>query len=243
VQGWLLAPLNADPKVKAPMIVDVHGGPAAAATPRYLAKGPATALLDAGYYVLLPNPRGSYGQGEAFAAANKRDFGGGDLRDILAGVDAVEKVAPIDDARLGLQGCSYGGFMAMWANTQTDRFKAIVAGAGLSNWVSYYGTNGIDQWMLPFFGKSVYEDYKIYEDASAVYHVKTARTPTFIYVGERDIEVPPTQSIEWWHALKTKGVDTSLVIYPDAGHCVTRPDQSADVRARAIAWFNKYLAK
>ena len=241
-QGWLLGPL-APPAGKAPMIVSVHGGPSAASTPRFFEKGPATEYMDAGYFVFLPNPRGSYGQGEAFTAANKRDFGGGDLRDILAGVDAVEKVAPVDDARLGLTGCSYGGFMAMWANTQTNRFKAIVAGAGLSNMVSYYGTNGIDQWLIPFYGKPVYDDFKVYEDASAVYHVRTAHTPTFIYVGERDIEVPPTQSIEWWHALKNQGVDTSLVIYPDAGHCVPRPDQSADVRKRALAWFGKYLAK
>ena len=242
IQGWLLSPLGADPVKKAPMVVIVHGGPSAASTPRFIEHGAATAYLDAGYHMFLPNPRGSYGQGEAFTSANKRDFGGGDLRDILAGVDAVEKVAPIDDNRLALGGCSYGGFMAMWANTQTDRFKAIIAGAGLSNWVSYYGTNGIDTWMLPFFGKSVYQDYKAYEDASAVYHVKSAHTPTFIYVGERDIEVPPTQSIEWWRALRNQGVDSSLVIYPDAGHCVPDPTQQADVRARSLAWLGKYLA-
>ncbi|WP_174279443.1 S9 family peptidase [Sphingomonas bacterium] len=241
-QGWLLGPAT-PPAGKAPMIVNVHGGPSAASTPRFVEHGPASELMDQGYYVFLPNPRGSYGQGEAFTAANKRDFGGGDLRDVLAGVDAAEKAAPIDDARLGLTGCSYGGFMAMWANTQTNRFKAIVAGAGLSNWISYYGTNGIDQWMIPFTGKSAYEDHKVYEDMSAVYHVAKARTPTFIYVGERDIEVPPTQSIEWWHALRNQGVEASLVIYPDAGHCVSRPDQAADVRARQLAWFNKYLAK
>ena len=129
-------------------------------------------MLAAGYYLFFPNPRGSYGQGEAFTAANRRDFGGGDLRDILAGIDAAEKVAPIDDTRLGLSGGSYGGFMAMWANTQTNRFKAIVAGAGLSNWVSYYGTNGIDQWMIPFFGKSMYEDRAAYEAVSAVNFIK-----------------------------------------------------------------------
>ena len=219
VQGWLLGPVGADPAKKAPLIVNVHGGPAAASTPNFITKGGTTAdLVAAGYYVFFPNPRGSYGQGEAFTAANKRDFGGGDLRDILAGVDAVEKVAPIDDNRLGLTGGSYGGFMSMWANTQTNRFKAIVAGAGLSNWISYYGTNGIDQWMLPFFGKTMYDDPKAYEDVSAIYFMKQAKTPTFIYVGERDIEVPPTQSTEYWHALKDQGVPTSLVIYPDEGH-------------------------
>ncbi|MGU3390824.1 S9 family peptidase [Sphingomonas sp. M1A8_2b] len=241
VQGWLLAPRVA-PSDKAPMITIVHGGPSAASTPNYLYPTSLNAaLVKAGYYVFLPNPRGSYGQGEAFTAANKRDFGGGDLRDILAGVDAVERVAPVDDRRLGLGGCSYGGFMAMWANTQTDRFKGIVAGAGLSNWVSYYGTNGIDQWMLPFFGKSMYDDMKAYEDVSAIYQAKRAKTPTFIYVGERDIEVPPTQSIEWWHALKDRNVPVSLVIYPDAGHCVTGQEQSADVRQRSIAWFDRYV--
>lgn len=245
VQGWLLAPRPTSgiaPTGKAPMITIVHGGPSAASTPSYLYPTSLNAaLVKAGYYVFLPNPRGSYGQGEAFTAANKRDFGGGDLRDVLAGVDAVERVAPVDDKRLGLGGCSYGGFMAMWANTQTNRFKGIVAGAGLSNWVSYYGTNGIDQWLLPFFGKSMYDDMKAYEDVSAIYHAKTAQTPTFIYVGERDIEVPPTQSIEWWHALKDRNVPVSLVIYPDAGHCVTGPEQSADVRQRSIAWFDKYV--
>jgi dipeptidyl aminopeptidase/acylaminoacyl peptidase len=241
VQGWLLAPTGAYPAVKHPMVTIVHGGPSAASVPNYVQRGAMADLLAAGYYVFLPNPRGSYGQGEAFTAANKRDFGGGDLRDILTGIDAAEKVAPIDDARLGLTGGSYGGFMAMWANTQTNRFKAIVAGAGLSNWVSYYGTNGIDQWMLPFFGKTMYDDPKAYEDVSAIYHIKSAKTPTFIYVGERDIEVPPTQSIEYWHALKDMGVATSLVIYPEEGHGIRGAVNSADVRKRTVAWFDRYL--
>jgi dipeptidyl aminopeptidase/acylaminoacyl peptidase len=242
VQGWLLGPTGAAPTTKQPMIVNVHGGPASASVPYFIgAESFQAELIGRGYYIFLPNPRGSYGQGEAFTEANKRDFGGGDLRDILAGIDAVEKVAPIDDKRLGLMGGSYGGFMAMWANTQTDRFKGIVAGAGLSNWVSYYGTNGINQWMLPFFGKPLYDDYKAYEDVSAVYQARKAKTPTFIYVGERDIEVPPTQSIEWYQALKENGVPVSLVIYPDEGHGIRDPDHAADMRQRALAWFDKYV--
>ena len=240
-QGWLLAPVGADPAKKAPMITVVHGGPSAAHVPGFVSGGQTAALLKAGYYIFLPNPRGSYGQGEAFVAANKRDFGGGDLRDILAGIDAAEKAAPIDDARLGLMGGSYGGFMAMWANTQTNRFKAIVAAAGLSNWISYYGTNGINTWMVPFFGKPMYEDYAAYEAPSAIYHIAKAKTPTFIYVGERDIEVPPTQSVEYWNALKGHGVPTSLVIYPEEGHGIRNPANAADVQQRVLGWFGTYL--
>ena len=243
VQGWLLAPRTPGSSAKAPMITIVHGGPSSAHTPRTAWDGATADLARAGYYIFLPNPRGSYGQGEAFTRANIRDFGGGDLDDILGGIDAAEKVAPIDDARLGLFGHSYGGFMAMWANTRTNRFKGIVAGAGLSNWISYYGTNGIDQWMIPFFGKSAYQDHDAYWKVSAIRTIRNARTPTFIYVGERDIEVPPTQSIEYWHGLQAVNVPTSLVIYPDEGHSIRSPDHRADLRRRTMAWFDRTLAR
>lgn len=241
VQGWLLAPLTAPGNGKAPLVVTVHGGPSSVSAPSFVWEGSRADLARAGYYQFFPNPRGSYGQGEAFTRANIRDFGGGDLRDILAGIDAVEKAAPIDDDRLGLIGHSYGGFMAMWANTQTRRFKAIVAGAGLSNWISYYGTNGIDQWMIPFFGTSVYDDPAPYWAVSAIRTIKQARTPTLIYVGERDIEVPPTQSIEYWHGLKAMNVPTSLVIYPDEGHSIRVPEHDLDLRRRTVEWFDRFL--
>ena len=241
IQGWLLAPRGASANHSSPLIVEVHGGPAAANTPSFLWDGWAADLINNGYYLFLPNPRGSYGQGEAFTRANIRDFGGGDLRDILAGVDAAEKIAPIDNNRLGLIGHSYGGFMAMWANTQTNRFKAIVGGAGLSDWISYYGTNGIDQWMIPYFGASLYDDPAPYWKMSAIRTIKTAHTPTFLYVGERDIEVPPTQSIEYWHALKAMNVPVSLVIYPEEGHGIRAPEHQLDIRKRTVEWFNHYL--
>lgn len=243
VQGWLLAPRGAPAGGKAPMVTSVHGGPAAANQPNFIWEGANADLIRAGYYIFLPNPRGSYGQGEAFTQANKRDFGGGDLKDILAGIDAAERAAPIDDARLGLMGGSYGGFMAMWANTQTNRFKAIVSGAGLSDWISYYGTNGIDQWMIPYFGKSVYDDFDAYWRVSAIRTIRQAKTPTFIYVGERDIEVPPTQSVEYWHALQEMHVPTSLVIYPGEGHGVRDPEHRIDVRRRTVAWFDRWLGR
>jgi dipeptidyl aminopeptidase/acylaminoacyl peptidase len=243
VQGWLLQP-RANGGALLPMIVNVHGGPANLWMPNFIADGGITAALTrAGYAVFLPNPRGSHGQGQAFTIANKRDFGGGDLRDILAGIDAVEKVAPIDDGRLGMMGNSYGGFMTMWANTQTHRFKALVAGAGISNWISLYGTNGINQWMRPYFGKSMYQDRDAYERISPLTYISKVATPTFLYVGERDIEVPSSQSMEYWHALKELGVPTQLVIYPDEGHAIRGASNSTDAMARTVAWLDKYLAQ
>jgi dipeptidyl aminopeptidase/acylaminoacyl peptidase len=153
----------------------------------------------------------------------------------------VLKDSPIDAARIGIFGHSYGGFMTMWAVTHTQRFKAAVAGAGVANWISYYGENGIDQWMIPFFGASVYDDPAIYRAASPIESIKQARTPTFIYVGERDVESPAPQSFEFWHALNALGVPTKLVVYPGAGHWFHAPDQVADLRRREAEWFDRYL--
>jgi dipeptidyl aminopeptidase/acylaminoacyl peptidase len=246
VQGWLLSPLKIEVGKKYPMIVMVHGGPASAATPRFVAQGEgANAMLREltakGYFVFMPNPRGSFGQGIAFSSANKRDFGGGDWRDILAGIDAVEKAAPVDGQRLGLMGHSYGGFMTMWGVTHSQRFKAAVAGAGIANWISYYGQNGIDQWMIPFFGASAYDDPAIYRAASPIESIKAAKTPTMMYVGERDVECPPAQSVEFWHGLKAMGTPTSLVIYDGEGHAIRKPENQRDQRRRTLAWFDRYL--
>lgn len=249
IQGWLLGPKQPAGSGKHPMVVVVHGGPSAAVTPHYVAAGSQHGtrfdfvhdLITRGYYVFQANPRGSYGQGAAFTRANIRDFGRGDLRDILAGVDAVEKIAPVDDARLGIYGHSYGGWMTMWANTQTQRFKAAVAGAGIANWTSYYGQNGIDQWMIPFFGASVYDDPAVYRAASPIEFIKQAKTPTLIYVGERDVECPAAQSLEYWHGLKTVGTPTQLMIYAGEGHHFRKPTNLQDLRGRILGWFEQYL--
>ena len=241
VQGWLLAPVHPAPG-KHPLITSVHGGPSAASTPRYVGRGLTRDALERGYYVFLPNPRGSFGQGETFTLANVKDFGYGDLQDDLRGIDAAEKLAPIDDARLGIVGYSYGGYMTMWAITQTQRFKAAVAGAGVSDWESYYGENGIDEWMIPFFGASVYDDPAIYRRSSPIEFIKNVKTPTFIFVGERDVECPMPQSQEYWHALKTLGVPTSFVVYEGEGHGLRGPAHRADSTRRTLAWFDTYLA-
>jgi dipeptidyl aminopeptidase/acylaminoacyl peptidase len=243
VQGWLLLPRDYDPNKKYPLIVEVHGGPAAAVQGSWGGRGglSATAFSALGYFVLQPNPRGSFGQGEAFTQANRKDFGYGDLRDILKGVDTVEAQYPIDPNRVGLTGWSYGGFMSMFAVTQTHRFKAAVAGAGIANWQSYYGENSIDQWMIPYFGSSVYDDPAAYARESAINYIKNVKTPTLVVVGDRDGECPAPQSYEFWHALRDEHVPTQLVIYPNEGHGFVNPEHRRDVMDRAVEWFAKYM--
>jgi dipeptidyl aminopeptidase/acylaminoacyl peptidase len=242
VQGWLTMPKDYDPGKKYPLIVLVHGGPAAAEISHWgggILSAPAFSAL--GYFVLQPNPRGSFGQGEEFTQANRKDFGYGDLRDILAGVDAVEAQYSIDPNRVGLTGWSYGGFMTMFAVTQTQRFKAAVVGAGISDWQSYYGENSIDQWMIPYFGASVYDDPAVYAKSSAIDFIKQARTPALVVVGDRDGECPAPQSYEFWHALRALHVPAQLVVYPSEGHGFVNPAHRLDVMERAAEWFAHYM--
>lgn len=240
VNGWLLYPKTVDPGKQYPMVVSIHGGPASQMSQSWPQSGlPLLATQD--MFVFFPNPRGSYGAGEAFTQANIKDFGYGDLQDIMAGVDEVLKQAPVDPARLGVGGWSYGGFMTMWTVTQTQRFKAAVAGAGISNWQSYYGQNLIDQWMIPYFGASVYDNPAIYARSSPINFVKQVKTPTLLVVGERDAECPMPQSRELWHAFKSLGVKTQLVVYPDEGHHFRDPKHVADLAKRTTDWFRDNL--
>ncbi|MBZ5682562.1 MAG: S9 family peptidase [Acidobacteriia bacterium] len=242
LQGWLMLPREFAPGRTYPLVVNVHGGPSSACASRWDSRsmGAESAM---GYFAFCPNPRGSYGQGEAFTRGNVKDFGGGDFRDIMAGIDAISKQYPIDPRRIGLRGHSYGGYMTMWGETQTQRFAAAVAGAGLSNWVSYYGVNEIDEWMIPFFGASVYDDPAVYAKSDPMHFVKAVKTPTLILVGDRDGEVPMEQSVEWWHALKTMKVPTQLVVYPNEGHVFGKPADARDYFVRTLEWFDEWFGK
>jgi dipeptidyl aminopeptidase/acylaminoacyl peptidase len=245
IQGWLLYPKDYQEKRRYPMVVMPHGGPAWQYQPTFGSTRffHPTEFSRHGYFVFLPNPRGSYGQGERFTRGNIKDFGYGDLRDVLSGVDEVLKTYPVDQNRLGVTGWSYGGYMTMWTVTQTTRFRAAVAGAGIANWHSYYGENGIDQWMIPYFGASVYDDPAVYAKSSPINFIKQVKTPTLIVVGEYDQECPAPQSYEFWHGLKTCGVPTELVVYPKEGHFISKPEHERDIMNRLMGWFDKYLGK
>jgi dipeptidyl aminopeptidase/acylaminoacyl peptidase len=241
MQGWLLYPADYSPAKHYPLVVQIHGGPASAARNGW-PSDVAGLLARHGFFVFMPNPRGSYGGGETFTQANVKDFGHGDLRDIITGVDAVTKELPsIDGQRVGIWGWSYGGYMTMFAITQTQRFRAAVSGAGLANWLSYYGENDITQWMVPYFGASVYDDPAVYAKSSAMTFIKNVKTPTLLLVGERDGECPAPQSFEFWRALKTLNVPTQLVVYPDEGHRISKPEHKRDRARRVVGWFEGRL--
>jgi dipeptidyl aminopeptidase/acylaminoacyl peptidase len=240
LQGWLVYPKGFNPSKKYPMVVWQHGGPMWATSPSWPASGFDNVMLMAadGYFVFYPNARGSAGQGQAFARANIKDFGGGDLRDIETGVDQIVRTLPVDASRVGITGWSYGGCMAMWAVVHSNRFRAAVAGAGDANWFSYAGENGIDKWMLSYFGASVYDDPDPYARASAMTYMKNAKIPTLLLVGERDLESPSPQSFEFYRGLKNFGVKTQLVVYPGEGHHIAQPAHQRDVFLRMVDWFD-----
>jgi dipeptidyl aminopeptidase/acylaminoacyl peptidase len=243
VQGWLLYPRNYDPQRKYPMVVWVHGGPAWLTTPEWPTVGGWFHFLDTvvasqGYMVFYPNPRGSAGFGEAFKRAMVRDQGGGDLRDILAGVKHVVATRTIDDTRVGIGGWSYGGDMTMWALTQTTRFRAGFAGSATADLMAYYAENDFNAYLLLYFGASPYDDPQVYAKSSPINFVKNVRTPALIVVGASDEESPVLQSREYWNALKSFHVKTQLVVYPDEGHKFHDPAHIKDVAHRLVGWLD-----
>ncbi len=246
VQGWLLYPPDFDPKRKYPLVVWVHGGPAWLTTPEWPTVGGwfhflDTVLASQGNIIFYPNPRGSAGFGEAFKRAIVRDQGGGDLRDILAGVNRVIATKPVDDTRIGIGGWSYGGDMTMWALTQTTRFRAGFAGSATADLVSYYSENDFNAYLLLYFGASPYDDPAVYAKSSPINFVKNVRTPTLIVDGASDEESPVLQSREYWNALRTFHVKTQLVVYPDEGHKFHDPAHIKDVAHRLVSWFDENM--
>ncbi|MBV8852239.1 MAG: S9 family peptidase, partial [Sinobacteraceae bacterium] len=244
LQGWLIPPARLAPGRRYPLVINVHGGPAwliAPSWPTLDADSQGAVLASQDYFVFFPNVRGSTGYGERVTRANFRDVGGAPLRDILAAVRELVRDQPVDPQRIGLTGWSYGGYMTMWALTQTSMFRAAVAGAGVANWQSYTGENGIDASLVPYFGATVYDDPEIYARSSPINFIKQVRTPTLIVVGDSDVECPAPQSYEYWHALKTLGIPTRLVVYPHEGHQFADPEHIIDYLERSRDWFDRYM--
>jgi dipeptidyl aminopeptidase/acylaminoacyl peptidase len=224
-----------------PTIVLVHGGPSGRWSSRFHSWG--QLLATRGYGVFYPNIRGSLGYGHDFLTLNRRDWGGGDYRDVMAGVDYLVEQGLADPDRLGIGGWSYGGYMAAWVVTQTHRFKASISGAPMTDLASEYGTemssiNAYDTWYLG----SPYENLELFVERSPVTHVSQAKTPTLILCGENDATDPIGQCWQFYRGLKRYNVETELVIYPREGHGIREEKHQLDLLERVVEWFDRFLS-
>jgi len=241
IEGWLVTPAGATPEKKVPVILNIHGGPHSMHNNAFSAT--LQLLCQHGYAVLSLNPRGSTGYGQRFSDGCVNDWGGGDYKDLMAGLDhALAKHPELDGKRLGVTGGSYGGYMTNWVITQNDRFKAAVSYAGLSNLISFYATSLYQDLIHVEFGGMPWDRYDILWDRSPLRHIKKAKTPTLILHGEADFDVHISQSEELFTALKWLGVDSVFVRYPRQGHGATEPRQQLDMLERHRAWFDRYLS-
>jgi dipeptidyl aminopeptidase/acylaminoacyl peptidase len=243
VEGVLLKPVGYTPGTRYPTLVVAHGGPAGAYINNYRVGGLEGGQLWAGqgWAVFYPNPRGSTNYGERFLKANINDWGGGDYRDIMSGVDALIARGLTDADRLAHIGWSYGGYMTAWVISQTDRFKAAMVGAGLTNMTSMYGTNDIPNVLVTYFGGiPSKETMALYSGRSAMTHIENVKTPTLILHGANDERVPTGQAYELFRGMKDRGRPTELVFYPREGHGITEYYHQKDRLTRIMDWVTKY---
>ena len=244
LEGLLTLPVGYEKGKKYPLILNIHGGPSGAFGETFIgASGlyPIASFAAHGYAVLRVNPRGSVGYGNKFRAENINDWGGGDYRDLMSGVDHVIAMGVADPNRLAVMGWSYGGYMTNWVITQTTRFKAAATGAGLSNMISMWGTNDIPTLIDDYFSGPPMDQTDRYLKQSPLYYVKNVTTPTLILHGEIDPRVPTGQGYEMYNALKRRGVETSMVVYPRTQHGPQEPKFILDIMQRHLDWVAKHL--
>ena len=246
IEGLLTLPPDHRTGTRLPFLVIVHGGPMGVFTqlstlgmvrPQY----PIAVFAARGYAVLRVNPRGSSGYGKEFRYANYGDWGGGDYRDIMTGVDDIIKRGIADSTKLAFEGWSYGGYMTAWVVSQTSRFKAARMGAGLSDLQSMYGTTDIPGYIGTFFsGIPTQKTLDFYRARSAITFVDNVTTPLLILHGGSDQRVPTGQSMEYFRALKDRGKTVELVFYPREGHGLGEYYHQMDKMQREYDWITKY---
>lgn len=245
VDGWQIDALLTHPLVRKtdgppPLVVNVHGGPSWAWSDDS-ALFWTQMLASAGFAVLRPNVRGSWGRGVKFADAVVGDMGGKDYQDILRGVDYLVSRGLVDGTRVGICGWSYGGFMTAWAISQTTRFKAAVMGAGISDWHSFHAQSNLSDWDVRYMGADLLDDPELYRKWSPITYARRITTPTLILHGENDQPVPVNQGYAFQRALHERGVPVEFVIYPREGHGPGERNHLLDIDERVLRWFEKYL--
>jgi dipeptidyl aminopeptidase/acylaminoacyl peptidase len=243
VEGLLTLPVGYEQGKKYPLILNIHGGPAGGFAETFIGRFsiyPIAAFASRGYAILRPNPRGSSGYGQQFRYANVADWGGKDFDDDMAGVDQVIAMGIADPDHMAVLGWSYGGFMTSWVITHTNRFKAAVVGAGVTNLWSFTGTSDIPSFLPDYFEGEPWEKFDSFAAHSPITFVKNVQTPTLILHGEADVRVPTSQGYEFYHALKQLGVPTKMVVYPRTPHGPREPKFILDIAQRNMDWVEKY---
>ncbi|MBS0274177.1 MAG: S9 family peptidase [Proteobacteria bacterium] len=239
IEAALVNPAHAQGKL--PLVLLVHGGPSSRFTAGYYWETAwAQMLASHGYQVLMVNPRGSNGYSEDFMKANRGDWGGGDYKDLMAALDAVIAKGKTDPNRLGIGGWSYGGEMTMWAITQSNRFKAAVAGAGVYDQQAEFETEEAPQGDEWYFG-TPWEHPDVFARNSPATYIAKAKTPTLIFDGEDDAANPTGQSKGLYRALKHMGVETRMVLYPNEGHSPRKGSYNVDMFQRLLDWYDRHL--
>ena len=244
IEGLLTYPIGYEPGNRVPLLLVIHGGPTGVYLQTFIGNSsayPIAAFAADGFAVLRCNIRGSSGYGKAFRYANYGDWGGGDYRDLMAGVDHVIDMGVADPDRLGVMGWSYGGYMTSWIITQTDRFKAASAGAPVTNLMSFNGTADIPDFVPDYFDGDFWDRPEAYSARSAMFQIKGVTTPTLVQHGERDVRVPTSQGYELYNALKRQGVETKMIVYPRTPHGLREPKFRRDAMRWNLKWFNRHL--
>ncbi|MCB1111749.1 MAG: S9 family peptidase [Chlamydiales bacterium] len=244
IEGLLTYPRNYEEGKKYPLLLIIHGGPMAFFDESYVGRisnYPIATFAEENYAVLRPNPRGSCGYGRAFRCANYEDWGGGDYRDLMAGIDKVIAMGIADPDALGVMGGSYGGYMTAWIITQTDRFKAASLWAPVTNQISIAGTMDLHRFNYDYFGGYHWEKPDLYRDRSPITHVANINTPALIQHGQDDTRVPLAQGMEFYRALKNRDIPTKLEIYPRTGHHIHEPKLQLIEMNSNLQWFKYYL--
>lgn len=242
MQGLLIKPVGYQPGRCYPLVVWVHGGPTGVSSSRYWAAfGWNQLLAAAGFAVFLPNYRGSVGWGLKFAESNIGDMGGRDFEDILRGIDSLVDSGIADPQRLGIAGWSYGGYMTAWAVSQSDRFRAAVMGAGISQWLSFHGRSSLADWDAIHYDESPYQRQGRFDRFSPLSYHENLKTPTLILHGQEDQDVPVEQAHLFYRVLRDKGVPTELIVYPREEHAIRERAHLLDMSQRVLAWFRRFF--
>jgi dipeptidyl aminopeptidase/acylaminoacyl peptidase len=244
IEGLLTYPLNYEAGKKYPFILNIHGGPAGVFSENFIAVSgiyPLAALAENDIFILRPNPRGSNGYGLKFREANHRDWGGGDYKDLMAGVDYAISKGWVDANKMGVMGWSYGGFMSSWIVGHNNRFKVASIGAPAVDLVTQDLTDDIPGFLPSYMEKQPYEDWKVYDDHSPLRFVQNVKTPVLLQHGQADVRVPFSQGIMYYNALKRRGVPVRFLVLPRQPHGPAEPSMILKTAQTNLSWMLHYL--